>query len=218
MDSFSAFTEVLGHRMGNLLSGIEGYTDLLLPNLDTAEDRETAFHILEGVSRMNGILKDLRHYQEALDIRPHIVEASSILSKLLPLLADSEAGRLRIDSSVRDGFHVRIDERLIRQALLSILRNAFDALPSAEEPVSLRADVVDRGQLLRFRIHSASPMATPEIRKRVFEPFFTTKSSNLGLGLTMARRIFRAHGGDVSLTSSEHELGTEFTCTLPRSV
>lgn len=204
--------------MGNLLSGIEGYTDLLLPSLDTSEDRETAFRILEGVSRMSGILKDLRHYQEALDIRPHLIEADGILSKLMPLLADSEVSRLRIDSSIRAGFHVRIDERLIRQALLSVLRNAFDALHAADKPVSLRADYIDQGQAIRFRIHSTCPIVDPEIRRRVFEPFFTTKSANLGLGLTMARRIFRAHGGDVTLTSSEFEIGTEFSCTIPRAV
>lgn len=202
--------------MGNLLSGIEGYTDLLLPGLDTTEDRETAFRILEGVSRMNGILKDLCHYQEALDIRTHVMEAEGILPKLMPLLADSEASRLRIDSIIKTGFHVNIDERLIRQALLSVLRNAFEALPSDHEPVSLRADYVNEGQSIRFRIFSATPIEDPEVRRRLFEPFFTTKSANLGLGLTMARRIFRAHGGDITLSSTDMEMGTEFSCTLPR--
>jgi signal transduction histidine kinase len=204
--------------MGNLLAGIEGYTDLLLPILENAEDRENAFRILEGVSRMNGLLKDLRYYQEALDIRTHVIEAQSVLQKLMPLLADSEVARLRVDSTIRAGMHVKIDERLIRQALLSILRNAFEALPSNHEPVSLRADSIDQGQTFRFRIHSASPIVDPEIRRRLFEPFFTTKSANLGLGLTMARRIFQAHGGDITLSSSELEVGTEFSCTIPRHI
>ena len=202
--------------MGNLLAGIEGYTDLLLPILEHAEDRENAFRILEGVSRMNGLLKDLRHYQEALDIRTHVIEAQGVLQKLMPLLADSEASRIQIDSTIRQGMQVRVDERLIRQALLSVVRNAFDAVSSHHEPVSLRADCIDQGQTLRFRVHSASPIVDPDIRRRLFEPFFTTKSANLGLGLTMARRIFRAHGGDITLSSSELEVGSEFSCTIPR--
>ena len=203
--------------MGNLLSGIEGYTDLLLPVLQESDDRENAFRILEGVSRMNGILKDLRHYQEALDIRTHLMDASKILSGLMPLLADSEAARMRIETAIPEGTTVSIDERLIRQALLSIARNAFDALPSAHESVSLRADILETEGLIRFRIHSSLPIKTEEIRQRLFEPFFTTKSANLGLGLTMAKRILQAHGGDVVLSSAEHEMGTEFSCTLPIS-
>jgi len=214
-ESFSAFTEVLGHRMGNLLSGVEGYTDLLLPALERSEDREHAFRILEGVSRMNGILKDLRHYQEALDVRTHRMDATSILSGLMPLLADSEAIRLRIETSIPDGISAQIDERLIRQALLSIIRNAFEALSSTHDPVSLRADVIQEEGIIRFRVFSATPIQDPQARERLFEPFFTTKSANLGLGLTMARRIFEAHGGDVTLSSSEHEIGTELSCSLP---
>ena len=217
MESFSAFTEVLGHRMGNLLSGIEGYTDLLLPVLQQSEDRENAFRILEGVSRMNGILKDLRHYQEALYVRTHLIEAGKILSGLMPLLADSEAARMRIETSIPAGTSVSIDERLIRQALLSIVRNAFDALPTTHESVSLRADVLETEGVVRFRIHSSATIESDEIRNRLFEPFFTTKSANLGLGLTMAKRIFQAHGGDVVLSTAEHEMGTEFSCTMPLS-
>ncbi len=202
--------------MGNLLSGIEGYTDLLLPSIQNADDRENAFRILEGVSRMNGILKDLRHYQEALELRTHIIDAAGILQKLMPLLADSEASRLRIDSTIRTGMHVKADERLVRQALLSVLRNAFEAGAGEQDAVTMRADCVDQGQTLRVRIQSIHPIQDEEVRRRLFEPFFTTKAANLGLGLTMARRIFQAHGGDITLSSSPEEMTTEFSCLLPR--
>lgn len=216
MESFSAFAEVIGHRMGNLLASIEGHTDLLLPVLNQPEDRENAFHILDSVSRMNGILKDLKHYQDALDIRDHLMESDRLLGSILPLLADSESERLRVSSSLSASLMVRVDERLIRQALLSVLRNAFEATRSETLAVSLMADTMDDGQTIRFQIHSPIPIQDENVRHRLFEPFYTTKAANLGLGLTMARRIFRAHGGDVQLTSTEVETGTEFSCTLPR--
>ena len=115
-ESFAAFSEVLGHRLGNLLASIEGHTDLLIPVLEQPEDRENAFRILESVSRMNGILKDLRHYEETLDIRPHILEANRLTRSLMPLMADSESARLKLSSSLEDGAQVRADERLIRLA------------------------------------------------------------------------------------------------------
>lgn len=215
-ESFSAFSEVLGHRLGNLLASIEGHTDLLIPVLEQPEDRENAFRILESVSRMSGILKDLRHYEESLDIRAHILEANRLVRALMPLMADSESARLQLSSSLHDGIQVRADERLIRQALLSILRNAFEATRADSLAVSLLVDAVDEGEIIRFRIHSPVPIEDETVRRRLFDPFYTTKAANLGLGLTMARRIFRSHGGDVQLTSTEFEPGTEFSATLPR--
>lgn len=82
-ESFSAFSQVITHRLGSLLSGIEGYTDLILATLHQTDDRENAFRILESVSRMNGILEDLKHYEDALEIRPHLVEADSVGSSLV---------------------------------------------------------------------------------------------------------------------------------------
>lgn len=215
-ESFAAFSEVLGHRLGNLLASIEGHTDLLIPVLEQPEDRENAFRILESVSRMNGILKDLRHYEESLDVRPHTLEANRLIRSLMPLMADSESERLKLSSSLGDEILVRADERLIRQALLSILRNAFEATRTDRLAISLMVDTIDDGQTIRFRIHSPIPIEDETVRRRLFDPFYTTKAANLGLGLTMARRIFRAHGGDVRLTSTEFETGTEFSATLPR--
>lgn len=215
-ESFAAFSEVLGHRLGNLLASIEGHTDLLIPVLEHPDDRENAFRILESVSRMNGILKDLRHYEETLDIRPHILEANRLTRSLMPLMADSESSRLKISSSLEDGIQVRADERLIRQALLSILRNAFEATRGDSLAISLMVDTIDDGNTIRYRIHSPIPIEDETVRRRLFDPFYTTKAANLGLGLTMARRIFRSHGGDVILSSTEFETGTEFSATLPR--
>ena len=47
-ESFGDFTQVISHRIGSLLSSIEGYTDLVLSSLDQREDRENAFRILKG--------------------------------------------------------------------------------------------------------------------------------------------------------------------------
>jgi signal transduction histidine kinase len=49
---------------------------------------------------------------------------------------------------------------------------------------------------------------------RIFEPFFTTRSQGIGLGLSLARRIVEAHGGEIALLPSmEH--GTTLSIRLP---
>lgn len=49
---------------------------------------------------------------------------------------------------------------------------------------------------------------------RIFDPFFTTKQDGLGLGLTVAQNIVKAHNGDIRVESKEDK-GTTFTITLP---
>jgi len=217
-ESFSEFSQVITHRIGSLLSSIEGYTDLILPSLHHSDDRENAFRILEGVSRINGVLGDLKHYQESLKLSSHLVEARLIGNEVIQLLSDSEAERIRIENSISDSVLINADDRLLRQALLSVMRNAFEAVQTDKLAISFTADSIDEGQTVRFRIFSPSPITDEKVRKQIFRPFFTTKASNLGLGLTMARRIFREHEGDIVLSSSELEMGTEFTCTIPRAI
>jgi len=216
-ESFSEFSQVITHRIGSLLSGIEGYTDLVLTSLHKTEDRQNAFRILESVARINGVLADLRHYQESLTLSKHLVDAKLIGTEVIQLISDSEAARLRVESALQEGILIDADDRLIRQAILSILRNAFESTQTDKLAVSLTTDSVDEGQTIRFKIYSPVPIQDESLRAKIFNPFFTTKAANLGLGLTMARRIFRAHGGDVVLSSSELEVGTEFTCTIPQA-
>jgi signal transduction histidine kinase len=214
-DSLSDFSQVISHRIGSLLSGIEGYTDLILSSLESTEDRENAFRILESVSRVGGVLQDVRHYQESLILEKEPIEVRDCVSGILHLLADSEADRLSFESNLPPVLSAEIDSSRIKQAVLSVLRNAFEATASSNLPVSLFVDVDSASSSLRFKVFSPIPMAEKRVRAQLFNPFFTTKAANLGLGLTMARRIFRAHGGDVTLTSNPMDPGTEFTCTLP---
>jgi signal transduction histidine kinase len=103
------------------------------------------------------------------------------------------------------------DEAQLRQALLNLLRNAREAMPSgggidvrvAAEGMSVVIEVADRGG------------GIPEpIRARVFDPFFSTKGEGTGLGLAITRHIVESHGGSVTCDPREGG-GTVFRIALP---
>jgi signal transduction histidine kinase len=103
------------------------------------------------------------------------------------------------------------DEAQLRQALLNLLRNAREAMPSgggidvrvAAEGMSVVIEVADRGG------------GIPEpIRARVFDPFFSTKGEGTGLGLAITRHIVESHGGSVTCDPREGG-GTVFRVALP---
>ncbi|MBS1119911.1 MAG: two-component sensor histidine kinase [Deltaproteobacteria bacterium] len=97
------------------------------------------------------------------------------------------------------------DPVLLRRAIDNLLDNAA----KYSEPTSpVRFVVQPNGTRIAFEIIDHGIGMTPDELERAFTPFWradgsrTRKTGGVGLGLALARRIARAHGGDVSLVSS----------------
>ncbi len=217
MVSFSAFSQVVTHRIGSLISSIEGYTDLLLDAIPETEDRENAFRILESVRRMEAVLEDIQSFRNDLQVQLRSLPAGTLVTNAFRLLSDVESSRTRLHMNVPEDAHVLADPQPFRQALLAVLRNAMEATDAESAPVSVTVDVVEATNELRIQVYNVGPLSPNTVRARIFEPFYTTKAHNLGVGLTIARRILHLHGGTVNLTSGDEELGTEFTIRIPLS-
>jgi signal transduction histidine kinase len=131
---------------------------------------------------------------------------------------------------------VRLDRELFKQALLNLLLNAQQAMPSGGHVTiqakqiadcgSRPADSEDRERHSAIRNAQAAielclidtgKGMSPEVVARAFEPFFSTRSGGTGLGLATARKIVEAHGGKIDLESAEGR-GTKFTIHLPAVV
>jgi PAS domain S-box-containing protein len=108
-----------------------------------------------------------------------------------------------------------------RRAIFHVCQNAIEAMPDggrllirgrplARESPSTKA-MVD-GVLLEF--YDEGKGMPPEAHEKVFEPFYGSKSGAAGLGLTIAQRVIRAHGGEIAFESRVN-YGTTFTIWLP---
>ena len=113
-----------------------------------------------------------------------------------------------------EGLRASVDDYQIHQALLNLVLNAVDALtaegvsgraPDATAPrtgtVALTAEPLD-GAGVSIAVEDDGPSIPDEVIERIFEPFFTTKDAGTGLGLTIARNVARAHGGDLELAAN----------------
>jgi signal transduction histidine kinase len=87
-----------------------------------------------------------------------------------------------------------LDEAQVRQALLNLLRNAREAMPSGGRVV---VRVVRSEGGLDLIVDDEGVGMPSTTRERLFEPFFTTKQHGTGLGLAITRQIAEAHGGDI---------------------
>jgi signal transduction histidine kinase len=106
---------------------------------------------------------------------------------------------------------VRLDRDMFKQALLNLMLNAEQALPSGGA-ITLQAAV--DADCVCLSLIDTGPGMTAEVLAKVFEPFFSTKTAGSGLGLPTTRKIVEAHGGCIEAQSDVGK-GTKFTIRLP---
>jgi signal transduction histidine kinase len=106
---------------------------------------------------------------------------------------------------------IRADRPQLRQVLLNLVSNAYDAMPEGGLLV-IEAD--QDGESIRFTISDTGGGIAAEALPHVFEPFFTTKAKGIGLGLAVSHRIMEAHGGALEITTHEGT-GASFAVVLP---
>jgi two-component system cell cycle sensor histidine kinase/response regulator CckA len=147
------------------------------------------------------------------------------LRSLRPLLPRNITLAFQGDQTV----DVDADETELQQALVNLVINARDAMPSGgairvttgtETIVLTPRKVVDAalaaGEWAFLRVEDSGPGIDPALRDRIFEPMFTTKpaGSGTGLGLATVLRVAQVSGGGVSLESAPGS-GARFVIYLP---
>jgi two-component system heavy metal sensor histidine kinase CusS len=176
----------------------------------------------------------------------HTHRLTNITSSLL-LLARADAGRLVLESEEHDiaalveacaedarivvedqkiqvlcdlpaEARERVDALRFAQIVSNLLANAVKYNRAGGE---VRVTLVPAGSTWRLTVANTGPGIAPAYRARLFERFFraehTAEVTGQGLGLSLARELARAHGGDIALVRSDAEW-TEFTVTLPKTI
>ncbi|HKR02196.1 MAG TPA: response regulator [Pyrinomonadaceae bacterium] len=106
---------------------------------------------------------------------------------------------------------VEVDEASLRSALVNLLLNSIQAMPTGGV-LTVSSRKCDQHLLLA--IADTGCGMSVEQAEKVFEPFYTTKSTGLGLGMPFAKRVIEQHRGTVRVTSSPGQ-GTEVEIKLP---
>lgn len=114
---------------------------------------------------------------------------------------------------------VKCDPLALQNALLNLLFNARDAMPSGGViSVSAEAAWFDSAAWVELRVADRGIGMKPDTIIRAFDPFFTTKSDGLGgAGLPMVERFVQDAGGRIHI-ESEYGVGTTVKVQLPGSL
>jgi two-component system nitrogen regulation sensor histidine kinase NtrY len=111
------------------------------------------------------------------------------------------------------------DGRQVRQALINLVQNAFDAIDGREggevPPGHVRLDLSATEAQIRLSVTDNGKGLPVESRDRLTEPYVTTRSKGTGLGLAIVKKIMEDHSGRLLLEDAS-EGGARVTLLLPR--
>jgi signal transduction histidine kinase len=100
---------------------------------------------------------------------------------------------------------VQADERMLRLALLNLMRNGAEAGPGGKVYVRTQGVVIE--------VRDSGPGIPASDMQKIFIPFFTTKAKGHGIGLALTHRIITQHGGTLTAANSS-DGGAVFTIVL----
>lgn len=212
----------LSHELRTPLSAIEGYMEGLIDGVVPAE-METFASVADEAARLKRLASDLSTLSQMQEgggeTRRIPVDlgklAAAVATRLRPQFDDKGVAlQLNTDSPE---LKVTGDPDRLTQVIVNLLGNALSNTPSAG-----KVDVTGRvrGSKVELIVRDTGRGIAAQDLERIFDRFFRADSASpggSGIGLTIARGIARAHGGDVSAFSDGPGTGATFTLVLPAS-
>jgi signal transduction histidine kinase len=219
-DKQQTFIANAGHELRTPLTLIRANTEVALRKLEAAGAvRSKLEDILRETDHMSKLVQDLlllsRLDAGALRLERQSIEIKGLLTNLMREVEALAAGRGIEVTLQADAGSVLADETRLRQVLLILFDNALAHTPAGGR-IAFRSHRIDQHILLE--ITDTGTGISREHLERVFERFFQAEplgSSGSGLGLSIAKSLAEAMGGELELESREGE-GTTARLTLAR--
>jgi signal transduction histidine kinase len=219
MAALGELSASIAHEVRNPLGVIFNSVGSLRRILQPQGDAALLLDIIgEEADRLNRMVGDLLDYsrpvQPALQpvpLRPLFEEAIESARQQAGAGAENVAATVRV---AEDAATVRADARLLRQALVNLFLNAYQAMPRAGRlDVRSSRGAIDGRPCAEIVVQDSGAGIAADIVDKIFQPFFTTKATGTGLGLAVVRRIVEGHGGTIDL--GRVSPGAEFRLRLP---
>jgi C4-dicarboxylate-specific signal transduction histidine kinase len=178
-----------------------------------AEFRGALADSLEGAERIRRIVQGLREFAHLDERELRTVDLRSCIENALRLCANEVGHKARVVRTFENLPLVRCYPQQIEQVLVNLIMNAVQAIPEQGE---IGVEARSSGTEAVIRVRDTGSGIAPEHLEKLFEPFFTTKpvGRGTGLGLHVAYKIAKAHGGRIDVVSKPGE-GSEFSVFLP---
>lgn len=190
------------HEIRNPITLINSGLQMIASSHPEVQEYKQWEDVMDNLIYVRELLDELSAFNNATRITPKSTDTcaylKTILSSVRPTLEYLE---ITLDSNIPDSLPVMmLDQVKIRQMLLNLLKNAWEAVPVPGGKITVSAYPSNSGIAIDIQDNGCG--ISPEQQAGIFQPFFTTKESGTGLGLPVVKQIVEAHNGSISLESS----------------
>jgi signal transduction histidine kinase len=191
---------------------------LAMDTPDLQEARAALADVIAGARRTNEVIRQLQTFLTAGTLEQTCLNINDVIFETIGMVrndADTQCIRITLDLAA-DLPLVSGDRVQLRQVLLNLVRNAFEAMHQVEDGsriLVVRTTATTPGGIA-VAVQDRGPSLDETSLARLFHPFFTTKAGGMGLGLALSRSIIAAHGGWIWATRNP-ERGLTVSFTLP---
>jgi PAS domain S-box-containing protein len=229
MEAVGRLAGGVAHDFNNLLMVINGYTEVLLEQLDPVGDMHHKVQsIQQAADRAATLTRQLLAFSRKQVLELKVVDVNSVIGDmerlLRPLIGENIELVTRLSS---EAGRTRADAGQLEQVIMNLVVNARDSMPSGGRITIQSSNVTVRQSLGQHRfiqtgrycviaVADSGHGMDKETQSRIFEPFFTTKEKGkgTGLGLSTVYGIVKQSNGYV-FADSHIGTGTTFYVYLP---
>jgi signal transduction histidine kinase len=217
----------VAHELRTPLSVLDGNLRALLDGIHMMDEREIAL-LLEQTQHLNRLVKDLHELSLAeaseLVLKLRAVDLGQVIGETaahFAPLAEEKDIELILELE-GDLHHPQLDSQRIRQVLHNLLSNAIRHTPH-QGKIKINAIKIEEEyyNTILFTIQDNGDGISPEDIVHIFDRFHRTikpsdqNTDSTGLGLSIAKAIIEAHGGDIQAYSEGKDQGSKFSFLLP---
>lgn len=226
LESWQRVARMVVHELRAPITPIKLISTDIESKYNTLEPESFERYLSEGssliriqVAAIERLIDSFTHFAKLPEVKKTPSSIAGLVKTFVETYENYRPGSLTL---LTPPFHLKHDEipcdvQLLNQALFNLLKNACEANPN--EPISVSLTARQDGDLVTLVFSNTGKTMPPELAERIFELYVSTKTdtstTNLGMGLTISKKIALDHGGDLHLTRNSAADGVVFELEIP---
>jgi two-component system nitrogen regulation sensor histidine kinase NtrY len=214
-EAWNRLIGVISHEILNSITPISSLSDTVNSMISekeflSSEDLQDLKPALQTIKRRSeGLLDFVKDYRLIAELPTPVLEyhtIGEILQHIKVLMQPFASGRniiLKVEQT-SSKISIRIDLKLVEQALINLVTNSIYSLEGTAHPVIEISYKLDQNKLY-LEVSDNGKGIEAELLEKIFVPFFTTRKNGSGIGLTITRNIMKMHQGNLEVNSVPFE-------------
>lgn len=207
LKTVSHMAAAFAHEIRNPLTTVRGFIQYLSSNDRHKELPHYSKLILDELDRTNGIISDFLSLTKPGDSTKETIPVEKVLKETVSLMnPTAQLKNISIITSLSKEHFIHVETKLLKQALLNILKNSIEAIENKKIGSEGRIFITTislSNQKVAILIEDNGVGLTEEELQQIGLPFYTTKSKGTGLGTLIMNKLIRDLGGTVHYYSQK---------------